>query len=160
MMLTSPQRLESYAGPTIFLAGAITGAPDWQPRAAELLQPDFATCFNPRKIGGFTKPNEPNYLEDYAAQVDWEHSHLLAADVVLFWMPREAPAITTRFELGWWFGKYLYNASQKTRMAVGIERGVKGDNYYRIVLPKHGIPVYTSLEETCQAAKNLLKAVS
>lgn len=159
-IVTAPEQFENYSGPTIFLAGAITGAPNWQPQAAQLLQPAFATIFNPRRATRFKQPDEAGYLESYRQQVEWEHAHLLAADIVLFWMPKEAEAITTRFELGWWFGKHFFGntvlQSATPRFVVGIEPGVKGDMYYRVVLPKYGLPVFDTLEETCQAANKIV----
>lgn len=40
-------------------------------------------------------------------------------------------------------------------MAVGIAPGVAGDTYYRIVLPKFGIPVHTTLAAICARACEL-----
>ncbi len=154
---TSPEQPISFEKPSLFLAGAITGAADWQTEAVKLLDSAFATCFNPRRQDGFASPDHPEYLSRYEEQVEWEHRYLLAADVVLFWLPKEAQAITTRFELGWLFGM-RFGADPATRpLAVGIEPGVTGDTYYRIVLPKFDIPVHTTLEATCARACELVK---
>jgi hypothetical protein len=82
---------------------------------------------------------------------------LLQADIVLFWLPKEANSITTRFEIGWFYGmNYGQNNDFSRRaVAVGIEPGVNGDTYYRIVLPRAGIPVHTTLEDTCKRACEL-----
>jgi hypothetical protein len=84
------------------------------------------------------------------------------ADVVLFWMPAGALSITTRFEIGWWFGMnfLLDNTGRPPRpFVVGIEPGVKGDTYFRIVLPEIGVPVHSTLQSTCEWACTLAKKV-
>lgn len=158
-VLKAPDQLDSFEKPSIFLGGGITGAPDWQKEALELLKGTFATCFNPRRPEGFLPPDHPNYLQSYSEQVDWEHKYLLQAEVVLFWLPKEANSITTRFEIGWFYGMNYAQTSKASRrsLAVGIEPGVNGDTYYRIVLPRVGIPVHSTLEETCKRACELVR---
>lgn len=160
-VINAPDELDNFDRPSIFLGGGITGAPDWQKEAVELLKPVFATCFNPRRPHGFLPPDHPNYLQSYSEQVDWEHQYLLLADVVLFWLPKEANSITTRFEIGWFYGLNYRQNDEATRrsLAVGIEPGVNGDTYYRIVLPRAGIPVHNTLEGTCKWACDLRAAL-
>lgn len=161
-IITAPNELEDFERPGIFLGGAITGASDWQLEAVQMLKP-FATYFNPRREAGFVPPDHPQYFQQYKEQVHWEHKYLLASDVVLFWMPKEALAITTRFEIGWWFGMNFMLAKDGSHMrpfAVGIEPDVKGDTYFRVTLPEHGIPVHTTLLATCKWACELAKKLS
>ncbi len=156
LLVTAPERPISFERPAIFLAGGITDAPEWQPIAAELLGGAFATCFNPRRIDGFAPPDDPEYVQRYKEQVEWEHHYLLAVDIVLFWLPKEAPCITTRFELGWWFGLNFGLVNEfKRPFVVGVEPGVNGENYFRTALPASGIPVHSSLEATCEWACQL-----
>lgn len=159
IVVNAPNYLQGFENPSIFLGGAITDAPDWQFEAIQMLEP-FATCFNPRRPQGFTPPDHPQYLQQYQEQVRWEHKYLLAADVVLFWLPKEALAITTRFEIGWWFGMNFLLAKEnkpQRSFVVGIEPGVKGDTYYRLVLPNIGVPVHSTLQDTCEWACKLVK---
>jgi hypothetical protein len=150
-VITSPEIIDEFERPTVFLGGAITGAPDWQQQAITLLQPSFGTVFNPRRVTPFKQPHEPDYLEDYHFQVEWEHRYLLDADLALFWMPKEAAALTTRFEIGWFFGMN-FGRMQKRNFLVGVEPGTKAGQYYSVALPKYGISVYDNLEELCQVA--------
>ncbi len=154
---TYPTRIEK---PSIFLGGAITGAPDWQSEAIDLLKGTFKTCFNPRRSDGFVTPGKPDYSDTYHQQVKWEHTHLLTAEVVLFWLPKEALAVTTRFEIGWWYGlqeaSLEKNGKRLRPFVVGIEDGVVGDTYYRIVLTEIGVQVHSTLTDTCQRAIKLL----
>ncbi len=155
LVVTAMDTLDTIPRPAVFLGGAITGAADWQREAIELLRPAFAACFNPRRPEGFCAPDQPDYVASYRAQTQWEHRYILAVDVVLFWMPCDALAVTTRFEIGWCFGMHTCAAEQPRRrvLAVGIEPGARGDIYYRVVLPDHGIPVHTTLEATCAYAR-------
>ncbi len=159
-LITAPDYPATFERPAVFLGGAITGAPDWQPVAADWLRGSFATCFNPRRAAGFVTPGHPDYLQHYQEQTTWEHRYILAADVVLFWLPKEALAITTRFEIGWLFGLRACAGSGTPRaFVVGIEEGTAYDTYYRVVLPVAGIPVHTTLYETCQQAASLLQSL-
>lgn len=157
LVVTAPQLIENYERSSIFLGGAITGAGGWQEEAIKLLAGSFNTCFNPRRPEGFVAPDQPEYLESYTGQVQWEHQYLLAADVVLFWLPKDALAITTRFEIGWFFGMQFCSASfSKKRFVVGIEPEVNGSTYYNVVLPKIGVSIHNTLAETCNAAISII----
>lgn len=157
-VITAPTYVEHFERPSIFLGGSITGAADWQDRAVEFLRGSFATFFNPRRPRGFAAPEHPDFLERYREQVAWEHRYLLTADVVLFWMAKRALSVTTRFEIGWFFGMRFSAESKETarRFAVGIEPGVRGDTYYHVLLPEIGVPVHTTLQDTCAWARTLV----
>lgn len=102
----------------IFLAGGITGCPNWQAEAAALIYlaaPEIIVL-NPHRanfpIGDKTAGAE---------QVEWEQEHLHLFNVVtLFWFPASDPAVTTQpiamFELGQALGEHR-------RMAVGADVG-------------------------------------
>ncbi len=81
--------------PTIFLAGGITGCPDWQIAIRTMLR-DVHT-FNPRRkdfpIG------DPNAALE---QIKWEHDYLRLADAILFWFPCETLCPIVLYELGAW----------------------------------------------------------
>jgi hypothetical protein len=66
IVITAPDDLKTFKRPSIFLGGAITGAPDWQSEAIQILEP-FATCFNPRRPDGFVHPTHPEYRQQYKA---------------------------------------------------------------------------------------------
>ena len=99
--------------PSVFLAGGITGCPDWQADAARCLAPLPVAVLNPRRrdfpIGDPTAAT---------AQVDWEYRHLRRADVVVFWFPDSGPVPQpiALYELG------AHAASGKP-IAVGADPG-------------------------------------
>ncbi|MEV5242942.1 nucleoside 2-deoxyribosyltransferase domain-containing protein [Streptomyces cinnamoneus] len=92
----SPDRYDG-SGPAVFLAGGITGCPDWQTRAALRLRAAsvVATILNPR---------QPDFPEDdpvaTRGQIAWEHEHLHRADVILFWFCAESIQPIALYELG------------------------------------------------------------
>jgi hypothetical protein len=100
-VITAP---EKYVGQMsdrrLFLAGGITGAPDWQAEIIQKLEA-FGDCklvlFNPRRPGFNTY--EKGIADE---QVEWEHRHLHMADAISFWFPAEAKCMITLLELGIW----------------------------------------------------------
>lgn len=83
--------------PAVFLAGGITGCPDWQQEARRLLEASPCVVLNPRR------PDFP-IGEPSAAwfQIDWEFRHLRKAKAVLFWFPKETLCPIALYELGAW----------------------------------------------------------
>ena len=68
--------------PSIFLAGSITGAADWQALVAEMLKEYNVCLLNPRRVDWDATwkatVDEPQFVE----QVEWELNHLMAADII------------------------------------------------------------------------------
>jgi hypothetical protein len=81
----------------IFMAGGITGCPDWQQEMRDLLNETDLVLLNPRRadfpIGDSNAAKE---------QITWEYDHLRLADAILFWFPREALCPIVLYELGAW----------------------------------------------------------
>ena len=81
--------------PTIFLAGGITGCPDWQSAIRTMLRGVY--ILNPRRKD-FPIGDPGAALE----QIKWEHEHLRLADAILFWFPCETLCPIVLYELGAW----------------------------------------------------------
>lgn len=82
---------------SLFLAGGITGCPNWQHQVVSKLLFTDVVLFNPRRL------NFP--IEDPTAslkQVDWEHRYLRKATAVSFWFPSETLCPIVLYELGAW----------------------------------------------------------
>ena len=82
----------------VFMAGGITGCPNWQQELVELLSGvDGLVLVNPRRaefpIG------DPNAALE---QIAWEHDHLRMVDAILFWFPCETLCPIVLYELGAW----------------------------------------------------------
>jgi hypothetical protein len=95
--------IEQFKLPSIFLAGPTSrdDTPSWRPGAVNLLREAAfdGTVFVPERSNGLSHV-------EYLAQVEWEWTHLHAATVILFWVPRRLdvwPALTTNVE----FGRYV-----------------------------------------------------
>lgn len=85
--------------PTMFLAGGITGCPDWQDavrRSMDLMQTPV-TLLNPRRKD--FPMDDPNASE---SQIRWEFDMLLAADLLFFWFCEETVQPIVLYELGRW----------------------------------------------------------
>ena len=96
------------SGLSIFLAGGITGCPDWQADLVGLLGPQLehrATLLNPRRSS--FDASQPGVARE---QIEWEFHHLRWADVILFWFPKETLCPISLYELGAWSmtGKPLF----------------------------------------------------
>lgn len=123
----------------VFMAGGITGCPDWQsdvineinrgPAADELL------LLNPRRADFDVL--DPSVSRQ---QIEWEYTMLHQADVILFWFPKETLCPITLFELGHWLAK-------DTPLVVGVhpEYARRFDVEEQVRLAEPAIPVYRSL---------------
>jgi hypothetical protein len=82
---------------SLFLAGGITGCPNWQKDLVTLLQDLPLTLLNPRR-SQFSM-DDPNATR---MQIEWEHIHLRKATAIAFWFPQETLCPITLYELGAW----------------------------------------------------------
>lgn len=80
---------------TLFLAGGITGCPDWQSEVAAMLADTDLTLVNPRRKN--FPIDDPNAAYD---QIKWEHDHLGQVDAILFWFCKDTVQPIVLFELG------------------------------------------------------------
>ncbi len=155
-----PPNIVRVEGWVIFLAGPIQGAYDWQNQAIKII--------HSHDNGPWIASPRRKWLDEkfvYEAQVDWETHFLGRAakqGVIMFWLAREfkhncerAYAQTSRFELGEWVTKHKYDG---TSVVVGIEPGFTNGRYIQRRLSQDcpGIPICSSLEETCERTIKLL----
>lgn len=98
----------------IFMAGGITGCPDWQ---SEILTKFYEShkqniiLINPRREnwGDFGVGSSKE-------QIDWEYRHLNMSDWIYFWFPKEGKCAITLFELGVALG-------ENKNVRIGVEPG-------------------------------------
>jgi len=145
-----PDDYEGINLPSVFLAGGITGCPDWQSEMKTKLRegcPELL-IFNPRRAT-FDVTDE----SAFDTQVRWEERHLYRAHVILFWFPKETVCPITLFELGKWMALAPLEGKE---IIVGCHpeytrrRDVKLqlDLYY-----EYNVPVYSSIEEVFAETK-------
>ena len=93
----SPTIISGVLRQTLFLAGGITGCPDWQQEMVTMLSQTNLTLLNPRRA------DFPIHDPDAALeQITWEHTHLRRAYAILFWFPCETLCPIVLYELGAW----------------------------------------------------------
>jgi hypothetical protein len=80
---------------SLFLAGGITGCPDWQAEVLENIKELNITVFNPRRKD--FPIHDPSASEE---QITWEYYKLRQATFVSFWFPKETLCPIVLFELG------------------------------------------------------------
>lgn len=81
--------------PRLFLAGGITGCPDWQATVRQALESSAVVLLNPRRAN--FDVTDPTASEK---QITWEHKYLRRATAILFWFPCETLCPIVLFELG------------------------------------------------------------
>jgi hypothetical protein len=82
---------------SLFLAGGITGCPDWQQEVVRALKNESITVLNPRRKS-FPIQDSTASVE----QIKWEYRHLRKASAISFWFPHETLCPIVLYELGAW----------------------------------------------------------
>ena len=137
---------EGVKGKAVFLAGGITGCPDWQQDMRRLLRGTDLILLNPRRkdfpIG------DPNAARE---QITWEHNQLRMAGAILFWFPHETICPIVLYELGAW--------SMTTKpIFVGVHPDYqrRQDVEIQTRLARPEVEVCYSLEDLAQQARGLI----
>ncbi len=134
-------------GPILFLAGGISGCPDWQSEAAAMLRDTPGlTVLDPRRTA-FDLADPASATE----QIAWEYTHLRRADVILFWFaPGGSVQPITLYELG-------VHVTRGTPLAVGADPGYprRLDVEVQLALARPGLEVHDTLAGTVRAAGHL-----
>lgn len=126
---------------TVFLAGGITGCPQWQHPLAHLLADTDLIVLNPRREN--FPMDDPNAAR---GQIEWEQKHLLLADMISFWFCSQTLCPIVLLELGYWLNsvKPLFvgiHPDYKRRQDVEIQTGLARPN----------VPIVYSLPELAAA---------
>ncbi|MBD3408416.1 MAG: hypothetical protein GF411_19995 [Candidatus Lokiarchaeota archaeon] len=96
---------------SVFLAGGISGCPDWQSELVKMLDIDGLVVYNPRRSDfDMSKPNGAH------EQIKWEYQHLQRADAISFWFPKESICPIVLYELG-------FHLNSNKCIFIGIEPG-------------------------------------
>lgn len=99
MYVEAPFEYEALDRPSIFLAGGITGCPDWQADVRSMLEESGVDLdiLSPRRAN--FPIHDPGAAE---AQIAWEYRHLRKASSILFWFPKDTLCPIVLYELGAW----------------------------------------------------------
>lgn len=134
-------KTSDFENKAIFLGGSITGAYDWQARAAQRLVEAGFQVFNPRRRG-YDKLIEG--IED--EQIEWEYLHLEATLIHLYWFSHETLAPITLFELGCYLHSTLHD---KKKLYVGTHPNYQRKNDVRIQIglrTRGNVPIFDNLD--------------
>ena len=132
---------------SIFLAGGITGCPNWQKEMRGLLSETNLLLLNPRR------DDFPIGDPDAASiQITWEYNALRAAAAILFWFPCETICPIVLYELGAW-------SMTDKLMFVGVHPGYqrRQDVEIQTKLARPDIHITTSLNSLAGQVKQYLK---
>lgn len=129
----------------VFLAGGITGCPDWQAAIVPLLWDLPLAIFNPRRAVWNAESED---------QIQWEHKYLLKAHVALFWFCAATVCPIALYELGVvsaWRGLTGHKA-----LFVGIEPGYAREVDVRIQtrLERPEVEIADSLEDLARQVRD------
>ena len=133
-----PRVWEPLSGqPGLFLAGGITGCPDWQIYAVRKLTGTNYAVLNPRR--------EDWPIDDKDAsekQIVWEHQHLRLAHAILFWFCKETIQPIALYELGAWS---MMNKPLFIGVEPGYQRAVDVELQTHLVRPE--VIIHNSLDQ-------------
>jgi hypothetical protein len=129
----------------VFLAGGITGCPDWQRQMRDLLCESGLLILNPRRR------NFP--IDDPAAaqqQIEWEYRHLRKADLILFWFCAATLNPIVLYEMGAW-------SMTDKPIAIGVEPGYARaqDVVIQTKLTRPDVKICSSLRDLATATLKL-----
>lgn len=145
-VVTAPEPLVVYPTPhpvSVFLAGGITGCPDWQSEMIKRLEDEPVTIFNPRRPVW-----DMNDRTATRTQIAWEFHALKMASLVLFWFPEETLCPIALFELGKCLGR-----KQKILVATHHRYARRTDVYEQLELEDYPYLLGESLEWLAPRAK-------
>lgn len=127
--------------PSIFLAGGITGCPDWQSQAVKYLNKLDIIIFNPRRKN--FPIDDPNAAHE---QILWERNKLTQSSMILFWFCKDTIQPIVLFE----YGKYGFKNDKP--IFCGVEDGYprKSDVLFQTNIEKPIRPIFNSLEFLCE----------
>ena len=125
------------SGPSLFLAGGVTGCLDWQTRLVDMLPQLGVTALNPRHHR-FDVTDDSATVE----QIEWEFRHLQRTSAIAFWFPAESICPIALFELGAW-------CERATPLFVGADARYvrRRDVIEQLRLARSGTPVVATLDE-------------
>lgn len=96
MVIEAPAEFTG-TGPSLFLAGGISGCPNWQQDAIRLLADLPLVLLNPRRVR--FPIDQPAAAQQ---QIEWEHRHLRRSTAILFCFSSATLCPIALYELGAW----------------------------------------------------------
>jgi hypothetical protein len=149
------EEIPSSRAGSVFLAGPTPRDPEvpsWRPDAVEVLRGRWAAAGTGRLVVFVPETREGGVNAGWDAQVEWEDACLNACDVIAFWVPRDMrtlPGLTTNVEWGRW--------ESSGKVVLGAPAEAPRNRYLFHYARRHGVPTAATLEDTMDAALELLR---
>jgi calcineurin-like phosphoesterase family protein len=137
------------AGKKVFLAGPTPRTLDvnsWRPKMIEMLR---KAGYREHILIPEKRSREDGY--DYDTQVQWEDEALNAADLIVFWVPRDLesmPGFTTNIEFGEWM--------KSGKVILGFPEEASGMRYMDKKATKYRIPTFSDMDDVCDCVMEWL----
>lgn len=142
--IESPQQYSPADGAlSVFLAGGITGCPDWQSTMVALLADTPLIVFNPRRAK--FPMHDPSAAQ---AQIVWEYQYLRVVNMILFWFPCDTLCPIVLYELGAW-------SMTKKPLLIGMHPDYqrRQDVEIQTRLARPGMCLFYSLDDLARAVR-------
>lgn len=147
-MITAPELLTASPTDGLFLAGGISGCPDWQAEIVSKLTSVPADIYNPRQaIYSATETVAK-------AQIEWEFNALNKAEAVMFWFPMETLCPITLFELG----RFSHEKTKTLFVGVHPEYQRKFDVETQLHLARPDVVIMYSIDDLVGQLRNYYAA--
>jgi hypothetical protein len=148
--VTAPEEYYDHNGErSVFLAGGISGCPDWQQEFKELMSHTDFVLINPRR-----KEFDINNKVLEFSQIKWEHNHLIRANTISFWFPKETLCPIVLFELGVWSSK-----NKKIFIGVDPQYQRRADVEIQMQLSRPLVHINYSLDEMASEIKDYYEEI-
>ena len=137
-------------GNTIFLAGPSPRDSDTESWRPEFIKELFKSGFR----GTIINPENKEFNEEfnYDNQVNWEDKGLNAADLIVFWVPRDLeklPGFTTNVEYGEWM--------KSGKVILGYPEDAAKMNYLAYKAYKYNLTIVHNTKEMCKAINDYFR---
>lgn len=150
--IEAPKRIDvSRDSISVFLAGSITGAFNWQAEVAEKIKDLDIVVYNPRRKNW----NDNDKALQEVVQIKWEFESLRKSTFISFWFSYETVAPITLFELGTW-------SASSTPILIGAhpEYVRRRDIEIQMGLLKPDLHIYDNLDDLSKAIRRQYMAFS
>lgn len=158
-VIEAPDRIDPGMGPyslAVFLAGGISGCPDWQAELLEMLKYTNLLIFNPRrkewpKFDGINRTL--HQMAEGERQIAWEYNYLRQAGRIAFWFPRETVCPITLLEYGYALGRLTADDGPELYIGCHPDYARRFDVLHQWRVRGYVAPTYDSLAGLAAALK-------